>query len=208
MNELLKSIDWTKYWLSILFLSISLVIWCICFWLYFSEKNRLFQSEMAVMQQKSINDSAEQSVLQLKSFYDQYQILKQQGLVGPPPRLEWAEILLDRYQHFQIPGIYFIMSPTEMPGPEDSFFTSDVVEIKKTPMQINFNLLHEGDFYRYMQALHQHAKGQFSVQECVINRDSHASEITDVLVSFQGQCNIVWFSMKDITTAWPEGVSL
>jgi hypothetical protein len=207
MNELLKSIHWKKYWLSFTIIAISLMIWCASFWLYLNEKNKLLQTESAAMQQKSVNDSAEQSVLQLKNFYDQYLLLKQQGLVGEPPRLEWAEVLLEKYQDYRIPGFYFSLSPTELSKPEDSFFASDIIEIKKTPMQISFNLLHEGDFYRYMQALHQQAKGQFSVQECVISRDlSQASE--EVASSFKGQCDIIWFSMKDITTAWPKGITL
>ena len=209
MSELLKAIHWKKYWLSFLFISLSLIICCVAIWLYFSEKEKLLQAEMAVMQQKSINDAAEQSVFQLRNFYHQYKLLKLQGLVGEPPRLEWAEVLLEKYQDYRLPGFYFVLSPTELSKPEDNFFTSDTIEIKKTPMQISFNLLHEGDFYRYMQALHQHAKGQFSVQDCVIHRDfSSAMDSTEAISSFTGQCDILWFSMKDITTAWPEGISL
>jgi predicted membrane metal-binding protein len=209
MNELLKSIHWKKYWLSFLFLSVCIVIWCSALWLYLADKSKLAQSEMAVMQQKSINDSAEQSVVQLRNFYGQYQQLKQQGLVGEPPRLEWAEVLLEKYQDYRLPGFYFVLSPTEMSKPEDNFFTSDVVEIKKTPMQISFNLLHEGDFYRYLRSLHQQAKGQFSVQECMINRDLNQTvDTTDFVASFKGQCDIIWFSFKDITATWPEGVVL
>jgi hypothetical protein len=35
---------------------------------------------------------------------------------------------------------------------------------------------------------------------------SQASE--EVASSFKGQCDILWFSMKDITAAWPEGITL
>lgn len=207
MNELLKAIHWKQYWLSFIFLGVSLILLCASLWLYLHERNKLTQSEIAAAQQKSMNDAAEQSVQQLKNYYSEYQILKNQGLVGDPPRLDWAEVLLKKYQDYQIPGFYFALSPTALSKPEDSSFTSDVIEIKKTPMQITFSLLHEGDFYRYMQALHQQAKGQFSVQECVINRDSSVN-VEEFVPGFKGQCDILWISLKDITAAWPEGVSL
>ncbi len=209
MNELLNAIHWKKYWLSFVSFIFCLAACGFSLGFYWESKHQLQQSEMRVIQQKAINDSAEKSVLQLKNFYHQYQRLKEQGLIGEPPRLEWAEVLLEKYQNYRLPGFYFVLSPTEKATSEPDFFTSDLVEIKKTPMQISFNLLHEGDFYRYLRSLHQQAKGQFSVQECVINRDlSKIADTTDFVARFKGECEIIWLTLKDITASWPQGAAL
>lgn len=207
MNDLLKSINWRQYTISFICIFISLTVFSVSIWFFIKEKNKLSQVEMALSQQKSINDTAEQSVLQLKNYYHEYKQLKARGLVGEPPRLEWAEVLLEKYYDIKIPGLYFILSPTGLSKPEDAFFTSDVIEIKKTPMQVNFNLLHEGDFYFYLKNLHQQAKGQFNVEECKISRNINQAEDSQVN-SFSGECKILWISMTDISAKWPQGIEL
>jgi hypothetical protein len=207
MNDVLKSINWKQYLISFVFILVSLIVFFVSVWFFIDEKNKLSQTQMALAQQKSINDAAEQSVLQLKNYYNEYKLLKDDGLIGDPPRLEWAEVLLEKYYDIKIPGLYFMLSPTGLSKPEDTFFTSDLIEIKKTPMQINFNLLHEGDFYFYMRHLHQQAKGQFNVEECQISRI--ISQAEDSLAnSFSGECKILWISMSDISAGWPQGIEL
>ncbi len=206
MNDLLKSINWRQHTISFICIFISLTVFSVSIWFFIKEKNKLSQVEMALSQQKSINDTAEQSVLQLRNYYNEYKLFKESGLIGDPPRLEWAEVLLEKYYDIKIPGLYFMLSPTGLSKPDDTFFTSDI-EIKKTPMQINFNLLHEGDFYFYLRHLHQQAKGQFNVEECKILR-SHMQAEESLTKSFSGECKILWFSLTDISASWPQGIEL
>jgi len=206
MKELIKFIHWKHYTASFVFMFLSLTIFFISLWLFFSEKNQLLLAESSLAQQKSINETAENAVLQLSTYNQQYQHLKDQGLVGEPPRLDWAEVLLEKYNDIKIPGFYFALSPTQLSQPEQSFLASDLIDIKRTPMQITFNLLHEGDFYRYFSQLHRQAKGQFSVQECDITRGLNSNNGQPI--ELNGQCQIIWFSMADISAKWPQGLSL
>lgn len=208
MNDLFKIIRWKDYAISFIFILSSLFLLILSLWVFFKEKNQLTQVEIALAQQKSVNDTAEQAVAQLRNYYHDYKQLRDQGLIGDPPRLEWAELLLEKYYDIRIPGFYFVLSPTGLSKPEENFFSSDVIEIKKTPMQITFNLLHEGDFYFYLHNLHKQAKGQFNVDECKISRNINLTGDEAPGNSFSGQCQILWFSMTDISANWPQGVEL
>jgi hypothetical protein len=215
MNELLKSIPWRQHGWSFLFGALALIAFVISYLVHNNAQENLVSTQKRYQQQQSINFEAEHSAAVLAEFLPQYRELQKQGVIAQPQRLQWLETLQKNADADLIPMVRFTLSPSIIATTTETSYASDTLQLKVTPMQISFTLLHEMDFYRLMHAMQTESKGVFSTQDCVIERnegenitersnDSVDTSNPETLDSFKGQCNLLWYSLADLTKAWEE----
>ena len=65
-------------------------------------------------------------------------------------------------------------------------------------MDINFHLLHEGDFFLMLKYLKDNSLGIFSVEECNLFRKDLGKENTP-FSGFAGECEFQWYTLSDVT---------
>ncbi|MES2824442.1 MAG: hypothetical protein V4732_12625 [Pseudomonadota bacterium] len=211
MNDFLKLAFWRKHGLNFLLASISLLALGITTFVHSRAVGALQIAKSSYQQQQqAVNAEAEQSAALLNESLPVYKTFKEQGFIGPPQRLQWLEALnADVSQHL-IPLVTFTLSPTTLATATNTTYTSDSLVLKVTPMRLDFTLLHEGDFYRLLHTLRVQAKGLFSAESCEISRiDGEAEADTDkslsksrLIAGFKGQCQLLWYSLGDITQGW------
>lgn len=215
MNELLKSIPWRQHSWNFILGALALIAFVIAYFIHSSAQENLLSTQKRYQQQQSINLEAERAANSLAEFLPQYRALQKQGVIAQPQRLQWVETLQKNADANVIPMVRFTLSPTVIATTAETSYTSDTLPLKVTPMQISFSLLHEMDFYRLMRAIETESKGLFSTQDCTIERSEGESieekpygsidtSNPESLDSFKGQCNLLWYSLTDLTKAWEE----
>jgi hypothetical protein len=210
MNDFLKLAFWRKHGLNFLLVSISLLALAIAMLVHSRADGALQIAKSSYQQQQAINSEAEQSAALLTEFLPDYKIFQEQGFIGPPQRLQWLEALNADVSHHLVPLVTFNLAPTAVATPINTSYASETLVLKVTPMQLDFTLLHEGDFYRLLTTLQLQAKGLFSAESCEIHRiEGEAEDETNTSLSknrliagFKGQCELLWYSLADITQGW------
>ncbi len=215
MNDLLKFPFWRKHGLSLLLAGAALIALSIALLVHSNAEQALLVAKSSYQQQQSINLGAEQSAALLAKYLIPYQALQTQGLIGQPQRLQWIETLRADVNHHLIPAVNFTLSPTVMATETNTTYKNESLIVKITPMRIDFRLLHEGDFYHLISEIQVQSKGLFSAQNCEIRRNegasaevSSSSNNSHIAAGFKGQCELLWYSLGDVTRAWevlPDG---
>lgn len=210
MSDLLKLKFWRKHSLNFLLASISLLALGIAVLLHSRAEEALKIAKGSYQQQQAINFEAEQSAALLNQYLPIYKAFQEQGLIGAPWRLQWLEALNEDVSQNLVPLVTFSLSPTTLATATNTTYVPDALILKVTPMRLDFTLLHEGDFHRLLGMLQVQAKGLFSAQSCEIRRSEKGEDDTldasstkrRLTADFKGQCELLWYSLADITHAW------
>lgn len=210
MNDFLKLGFWRKHGVNFLLVSLSLLALGIAMLLHSRADGALQIAKSSYQQQQAINAEAEQSAALLNESLPVYKAFQAQGFIGPPQRLQWLEALSEDVSRNLVPLVTFSLSPTTLATATNTTYVSETLVVKVTPMQLDFTLLHEGDFYRLLDKLQAQARGLFSAETCEISRiEGEAEDDSDkslsknrLIAGFKGQCQLLWYSLADITQGW------
>jgi hypothetical protein len=215
MNELLKTINWRQHRWNFLIAALACVALTAVILIHNNAEKALLAAQYRYQQQLGVNSETGSAAAVLTEFLPSYREFQKQGIIGQPQRLQWLETLQTATAANLIPVVHFTLFPTAVATATDTIYASDTLQLKITPMQVLFTLTHEGDFYRLFNALETQSKGIFSAQTCNITRsegeavgeksnnpnaiDTANPESLDI---FKGQCDLVWYSLADLTSAW------
>ncbi len=196
MNDFRKLAFWRRHGINFLLVTLSLTTLAVAYLVRTNAKDALLSAKGLYQQQQTLNTEAEQAAEVLQKYLPLYHRFQEQGLIGPPQRLQWLETLTAVVNTYSVPSVTFNLTPTVIASEVNTTYLSDTVAIKVTPMRLDFSLLHEGDFYRLLEAVQTQAKGIFSTQSCEIRRSEDGS------AGLKGQCELLWYSLADISSAW------
>jgi hypothetical protein len=140
----------------------------------------------------------EQAVIQ--HYLPQYQTLITQGLIGKEQRGLWVNQLRQVQQSQQLfPVSYSILARQTLESNQGA------VQLYRTPMKIELDLLHEADLLRFLERLEASHVGIFALRECSINRLSPSDKLEQKLApNLHARCTRDWFTMSE-KTALAEG---
>lgn len=196
MNDFLEAGFWRKHGLSFLLAALSLITLAVAVLIHSQAQTALQASKNNYLQQQAMNLEAEQAAALLNEYLPHYRAFQAQGFIGPPQRLQWLETLYASVNHHMLPLATFTISPTAIANETNTTYVDATLAMKVTPMRLDFSLLHEGDFYRLLSTMQTQAKGLYSAQRCDIRRTDEET------VGFKGQCDLLWYSLADITRNW------
>lgn len=138
---------------------------------------------------------AEQAVIQ--HYLPQYQKLMTQGLIGKEQRSLWVDQLRQVQQSQQLYPVSYTILARQTPEPTQD---AEAVQLCRTPMKIEMDLLHEEDLLRLLDSLKASHIGTFALRECNINRLSPSGKLEQKLVpNLHARCTIDWFTMSEKT---------
>jgi len=130
-----------------------------------------------------------------------YMLQREGGAIGDARRLAWVETLRALADEMNLASIKFTMEETRVVRQGEDPNVQPGVAMRVTPMRIDMQLAHEGDFYRLFNGLRERAPGVFSMETCKV--DWQSSELAlDGLARFRGICDINWYTLYDVTEAW------
>ncbi len=173
----------------------------------------------AVAQQKEIangalsaarekyNDARNRKKL-LEDFEKKYKQLEQSGVVGEEQRLNWVDLIESLSNQYGIAYVKYRIEKQQRvndPGLIDNYPEIDVF---KSKMKLDMQLLHEGDLYRLLNTLEQKAQGLFDVNSCTLIRNNiNAKSIVEEASNrnFHAECTLNWYTITRAGTVSYQG---
>jgi hypothetical protein len=202
MINLLKDIEWRRHLPGLVLFSVAFIFFVVTCFFYFDELGVLRDDLGRFRQQQSVNMSADESRRLLNDYLPQYELEKARGLIGPARRLQWVESAQNLSEIYQIPLIEYTLDGAESVDELNNVYWHPELSLLNTPMTLDLDLRHEGDFLRIMNGLLLDAEGLFSIEECVLGRNSVGEGEDPLRAGLKGRCSLIWYSIADITESW------
>ena len=139
--------------------------------------------------------AVDQEEKNIREFYPDYSKLYDEGIIGREHRLNWIEVLRNSGREIKMPSVdYQITSQTEY---DNQFpLSQGNYKIYVSSMDLNLQLLHEGDLLQLMDNLNQQAKGLFSIRSCELIRKSDIIKRSTTTNNIDAKCKLDWFNIK------------
>jgi len=149
----------------------------------------------------------------LSQYKQSFAQLKKDRIIGNGDRLGWIESI-DRIAQFEkIPYIKFTLNKLETA--ELVYLQLDMTGLSlfKTVMEINLNLLHEGDLFVLFSLLEEQTKGVFLINSCELKNQvkdknelfqpiNYKAEKAQILKNvyrhnIDGKCLLNWYTIRE-----------
>lgn len=164
--------------------------------------NNKFNAEADLNEAKQRYYTAINQKLLLKEFEEKYEQLISSGIVGDEQRLNWVDTIEKITILNKIPYLKYKIDKRQSLNSNDISQKYPGIELLKSNMTLDMQLLHEGDLYTIINNLHKNAKGLFDIKSCAIIRnitqlESLVDSQTDK--NFSAKCELNWYTMQKST---------
>lgn len=141
--------------------------------------------------------SATQSDLENMSTYAlEYTALLNNKIVGGENRLDWIEGLEKIRQQHRVLDFKYTISPQQPYAPNPALDTGSF-EIKQSNVNLQLDLLHEGQLIDFFELLRNDIKGWFIIDHCSLARTGANGNMTDATSNIKADCTGSWITMKN-----------
>ncbi len=125
-------------------------------------------------------------------YVNKYRQLQQAGFIGDEQRINWLDALRVANERADLFGVnYEIGVQQRYPSADD--LNPGQINLRQSPMKLDFRLLHEGDLLRFFEALRAQGSGLFHLDQCVLRR----TEVGDTIryqPNIAATCQLVWIT--------------
>src|SRR5262245_19593222 len=130
----------------------------------------------------------------IERYIEPYRELERGGIVGEERRIGWIDALRAANQEADLFGVEYEVSPQQVYA-----FSGEVgagpLTIHQSLMKLRFALLHEGDLFRFFDALAAQKVGRFSVNQCTLTRLSADLAVPVNQPTLSAQCELAWITI-------------
>lgn len=193
----LNSNDWKKLQASLLTLCGVLIAAAILisFTIRFETQQAVLltqqNDQLMVAKQKYLSSGAEKK--EIEANLPQYEALIQKGFIGEEHRQMWVQALQDIQKQYQLFPIEYKLLPLENITP--TFFPNlGQFQLHQSQMNLNFNLLHEGDVLTLTESLANKEMANWLLKSCKITKNKPLAVNHDNLTA---ECTIDWFTLSE-----------
>ena len=105
----------------------------------------------------------------IERYVEPYRQLERAGIVGEEQRISWIDALRTANREADLYGVEYDVGP-QQPYSFMSEVNAGSLSVHQSIMKLRLGLLHEGDLFRFFQALAAQKAGRFSVNQCSLQR--------------------------------------
>lgn len=184
---------------SIITLSLSIIISAsVVYGAYYFQKKMLLEYNKANSAFQSISGkylAVDEEEKLIQSFLPEFVSLYEKGIIGEEQRLNWIEALRSIGTSLNLPALNYQIQSQQEYTPSYPLNLGKY-KLYSSLMQLDMQLLHEGDLFRVLEALDKQAKGSYTVSSCMI--DPVGNTITDKpdAANISAHCELLWFTIK------------
>lgn len=150
-----------------------------------SESKRAQRNALdAEQQQRNVADENRA----LESSLSRFQALRERGVIGPPQRLDWTELLITTGE--PLLAFDYRFSPAEAPAAPAEGSSATAFKLLPTPMQLKLALRHEGELIAVMRSLTQ-GRPLLRTRSCELGPTDDA----ELRGALQADCQMDWLSV-------------
>jgi len=157
------------------------------------------QKADALHQQSQINSDIDRLIEDdniVRSMSASFLQLKSKGFYAQEDRLAWTEVLKQLSEQLKLPNFKYSISPQKIISNIGSGFQSDL-ELAESLMEIEADLLHEGDFVSITEQLSVFAPAVFNVSECHIEKEK-LIVLKQIKRNIGLRCTLAWYTVKPL----------
>jgi type II secretory pathway pseudopilin PulG len=130
----------------------------------------------------------------IERYIEPYRELERAGIVGEERRIGWIDALRAANQEADLFGVEYEVRPQQAYA-----FGGDVgagpLTIHQSLMKLHFALLHEGDLFRFFDALAAQKVGRFSVNQCTLTRLPVDLAVPVNQPTLSAECELAWITI-------------
>jgi hypothetical protein len=131
----------------------------------------------------------------LSDYSAEYGKLEEQDIIGDDHRLDWMEGLEKlRSQNLALNFSYNI-APQKAYAPQPAIDSGNF-NIHYSEMKLQFDLLHEGQLLKFLDALRKQVKGHYQVEGCTLTRNEAEADANTPAAHIKAECNGGWITLK------------
>lgn len=124
----------------------------------------------------------------IKKFAPEYDALLERNVIGDVQRAQWVEGM-ERIRKLQrIPGLRYTIAAQQHFAPNLLPDAGDL-DLDRSGMDMQFDLLHEGQLIDFLDALNSGRYGRFVLDHCALERSDTVQEI-------KAECSGGWLALK------------
>ncbi len=131
----------------------------------------------------------------LDRYHRRYQALRELGFVAQESRLDWIETVRSIARELDLPNLTYSLEPQlEVVRPVQPASSDTEIQIYLSRLDLELELVHEGDLLRFFDRLQGEAPGLMKVDQCDLERQF------DIGQSLKAETNIAVDCSLDIFT--------
>ena len=139
--------------------------------------------------------SAQEDRQNMATYAEKYVALTNSGIIGDGQRLDWMEGLEKLRQQQHVTSFRYNIAPQKthasiLPIDSANF------DIQYSEMNLEFDLLHEGQLLNFFAALHHQVKGHFQLESCTLKRRA-GNEASAGATGLTAECHGGWINLKN-----------
>ena len=131
----------------------------------------------------------------IKKFYPVFVQLYNEGVLGRELRLNWVETLRKAGEEIHISSLSYEIHSQELYTPAFPVMM-EKYSLFRSVMNLNIQILHEGDLFRLFEILDQQAKGAYNIENCTITSTSTKILEAPGSANLSARCELIWHSIK------------
>lgn len=127
-------------------------------------------------------------------YADRYRALESLGFAGEEQRINWLDALRTASNSAGLFGISYQIG-VQHAYPHAAELDPGGMALYESIMELDMNLMHEGDLMRFLDALRAQRVGVFHVRDCTMTRSDRSDTLRNQ--SFvSAKCNLAWLTAR------------
>lgn len=127
------------------------------------------------------------------SYMRRYERLRERGLISEERRLNWIEELDRAARELALPRMPYRIEPQQAFRPADA--AEVTAELRASAMNLEIDLVHEGQLVRLLDRLAQNTGRAFRVSRCSFQRMLTTGELKAGEPNVRAQCELLWWTL-------------
>jgi hypothetical protein len=155
--------------------------------------------DSALMEAKNRVQQSGQEKRVIEQYVEPYRQLERAGIVGEEQRISWIDALRTANQEVDLYGVEYNIGP-QQPYSFTSEVNAGTLSVRQSVMKLHLGLLHEGDLFRFFQALAAQKVGRFSVNQCSLKRLPVDLTVPVNQPTLNADCEVAWITIAGPST--------
>jgi len=162
-------------------------------------REQVKKEEAALVEARNHVQQSGEEKRQIEQYVEPYRQLERAGIVGEEQRISWIDALRTANQEADLYGVEYNIGP-QQPYTFKGEVNAGALSVRQSIMKLHLGLLHEGDLFRFFEALAAQKVGRFAVNACSLKRLPVDLSVPVNQPTLNADCEVAW-----ITIAGPGG---
>jgi hypothetical protein len=157
-------------------------------------KGEVEAQESALIEARNRVQQSGQEKDLIDRYVEPYRQLERLGVVGDEQRIGWIDALRAANREADLYGVEYDVGP-QQPYAFVSEVNAGPLAVHQSIMKLRLGLLHEGDLFRFFQALAAQKAGTFSVNACILEPLKVDLAVPVNQPTLHAECELAWITI-------------